>query len=691
MRQLCLHAIVEGETLKNRMRQYVSQSTEAYAGRVATAFATRLNRLRTLHGRTTEPSDALWEDRLVHNASSVTLGVHELSVLKKGLNFAVCPMVIPKTDFIASVESAIASCTPEDKAFVRKKASTALNQARIPKCNLSSDETKALKRLREEEAIIILPADKGKATVVLDRSTYQQKLRDLLDEGPYRSVQRDPGSRLRRELHRKLIPAVNDGRLSRVELLRLCPTHFQTPHLFGLPKVHKTGLPLRPIVSMKDSLLAPISRALAVIMRPFVLCDSYIKDSEDLVQHLSSRTLDDGEFASLDVESLFTNVPIPETLEVFERLLRDDSLLSERTIFTVEEIVDLSRFVLTSCYFMHFDGLFVQTDGVAMGSSLGPVAANVFMAHFEGLALREAAQRGFRTPSLWLRYVDDVLIHWGHSEDELHTFLRFINDLRPTIRFSSEREVNGELPFLDVLLRNSDGVLSFGIYRKPTHTDHYLHRTSAHPSSVFKGILRTLSIRAQRVCSGRQLQEEKRHLRRVFLRNGYNNMEISRGLRKIPCRRTLNPTGRRHPLPYLPGVSDRISRVLRDVGVLTSLKPVSTLRSLLVKKRPAPPRVLGSVYSIKCSNCPWRYVGETGRTLQERQKEHARAIKEMDVQRSEVARHAVEDGHEVEVSGMEVIDKESSWRRRVVKEALWTRKLKASNKVMHELGHAWKL
>ena len=63
----------------------------------------------------------------------------------------------------------------------------------------------------------------------------------------------------------------------------------------------------------------------------------------------------------------------------------------------------------------------------------------------------------------------------------------------------------------------------------------------------------------------------------------------------------------------------------------------------------------------------------------------------MDVQRSEVARHAVEAGHEVEVKDMEIVDRESNWKKRLVKEALWTRKLGGSNKVMHELGHAWKL
>lgn len=698
VRESCLYTILENEDLANRVRQYFSAALASFRTRSSACFESRLNRLRILHGQRDEPSvgqrDApsvdLWEERLVHNASSATLDEQELSVLRKGLNYAVCPRSVPKSDLIASVESAIVSCTNEEKAFVRRKAAAALEKARVPQPNLTSEENEALKRLREREDVIILPADKGKATVILDRAEYQRKLRSLLDDGPYRPAQRDPGPKLRRDLRSVLVRAVDEGRLTRAEHIRLCPTHFQTPHIFGLPKVHKAGLPLRPIVSLRDSVLAPISRVLAAVMKPFVHCDSYIRDSEDLVQNLRSRGLTGGEFASLDVESLFTNVPVSETLDIFERLLREDSTLRHRTFLSVEEILDLSRLVLTTCYFKHFDGFFVQTDGVAMGSSLGPVAANVFMAHFENMALRESLHAGFYAPSMWLRYVDDVLIYWTHTEVDLLNFVRFLNEVRPSIRFSLERQVDDKLPFLDVLICNRQEGLSFEVYRKPTHTDLYIRRSSAHPASVFKGVVRALGVRAQRVCSRQRLPEEMRHLRKVLRRNGYGEAEITRGLRKAPIRRPADPTDRRHSLPYFPGVSERISKVLREVGVLTALRPVRTLRSLLVKKRPEPSRIFGSVYSIKCMSCPWLYVGETGRSVEERGKEHARAVRCMDVQRSEVARHVIEDGHDVDVSGVSILDKEDNWRRRIVKEALWTRRLGARNKVMHELGHSWK-
>ena len=312
------------------------------------------------------------------------------------------------------------------------------------------------------------------------------------------------------------------------------------------------------------------------------------------------------------------------------------------------------------------------------------------MSHFETLALSEAPQRGFSTPILWLRYVDDVLAYWTHSQDALRSFVLFLNTLRSTIRFSLERETNGELPFLDVLIQSGSDGLSFTVYRKPTHTDLYIRRTSAHPPNVFKGVVRAMNMRAHRVCSRERLPAEKRHLRTAFLRNGYSEAEIARGLR-TPREREPNMPRRRFPLPYLPGVSDRIARILGEVDVLTAMRPTNTLRSMLVRKRPAPPLVLGSIYNIECSTCAWNYVGETGRTIEERKKEHLRAVREMDVQRSEVARHVIEDGHDVDVKGMRLIEKEKNWKKRVIKEALWTKKLSSSNKVMHDLGQVWTL
>ena len=99
--------------------------------------------------------------------------------------------------------------------------------------------------------------------------------------------------------------------------------------------------------------------------------------------------------------------------------------------------------------FFSFEGEFYeQTTGVAMGSSLSPIVANLFMEKFE----KEALDSYPLKPSRWKRYVDDTNVVWPHGEDELRKFLSHLNSISPNIKFTMELEENGSIPFLDVLL-----------------------------------------------------------------------------------------------------------------------------------------------------------------------------------------------------------------------------------------------
>lgn len=134
-----------------------------------------------------------------------------------------------------------------------------------------------------------------------------------------------------------------DGRLSRSFLLSLCPTHFQTPHLFGLLKVHKPGVPLRPIVSQINCLFSQLSRYLSNVLKPLMMnSKSYVLNSQDLKDKLlSDSCIMDGSLISFDVESLFSNVPVDGALDAFRRVLSSDDSFSIRSIFTINEFLEL--------------------------------------------------------------------------------------------------------------------------------------------------------------------------------------------------------------------------------------------------------------------------------------------------------------------------------------------------------------
>ena len=85
---------------------------------------------------------------------------------------------------------------------------------------------------------------------------------------------------------------------------------------------------------------------------------------------------------------------------------------------------------------------------------------------------------------------------WSHGLTE--ELLHHLNGVRPTIKFTVEQEEDGTLPFLNTLLRRrEDGSLDVSVYRKPTHTDRYLHFESHHPTLVKRGVVRCLDDRAR--------------------------------------------------------------------------------------------------------------------------------------------------------------------------------------------------
>ena len=101
------------------------------------------------------------------------------------------------------------------------------------------------------------------------------------------------------------------------------------------------------------------------------------------------------------------------------------------------------------------------------------------MEEFQERAIATATYK----PKIWKRYVDDTFTVLG--KDYVDGFLQHLNSQQPTIRFTMEIEKDNTIPFLDTSVsRDSNGLLTTTVYRKPTHTDQYLAYDSHHPQPV---------------------------------------------------------------------------------------------------------------------------------------------------------------------------------------------------------------
>ena len=148
--------------------------------------------------------------------------------------------------FISAIELACQKLTEQDAQELRAEVNIMLRRAKPPKSNISREEKKALKELREDQDRMVCTADKGVAFVVMDKKEYQEKVEGLLATLAYRNIKVDPTNKLKAQLIQKLRRIKRETNLGDNEYRSMYPTDCTAPKFYGLPKIHKTGTPLGP-------------------------------------------------------------------------------------------------------------------------------------------------------------------------------------------------------------------------------------------------------------------------------------------------------------------------------------------------------------------------------------------------------------------------------------------------------------
>jgi hypothetical protein len=546
-----------------------------------------------------------------------------------------------------------------------------LRKAKVPKSNITSTERAAIKSLRANKTLTIIPADKGRVTVLMDKSEYQQKLeQQLADKNTYQKLPKNPTAKYKDKLTTIICAWQNSETPIPIHLKRqLQPTAQETPKLYGTPKVHKAEMPLRPIVSSTGSIAYGAAKVVANILGPLVgKSKHHIKNSQDFVNTIKDLKIPPGwTMVSFDVKSLFTCVPIDEALAAAKKRLKKDKNLKDRTPLSAERVLQLLEYCLTNTYFQYREEFYQQTQGAAMGSPVSPIVANLFMEEFEKEALKTAKH----PPTIWLRYVDDTFV--VVQEQYVEEFTNHINARNKSIEFTIERPTNGTLPFLDCLVHhNPDYSIKTTVYRKPTHTDQYLNFDSHHHLAHKRSVVNTLLNRADLIVTNPDDREkEKQHVRAVLKDNGYLPWTLTPHQRKektttAPRRQYVNtyPTG----IPYIQGVSDELGQIYKRHNIKTFQKPYNSIRSLLVKPKDPTKDCdkCGLIYGLKCS-CGETYVGETARAFGIRVKEHQKRI---GTNITAMGEHLRDTGHQLDTDSNKIIARESGFWSRKYREAI---------------------
>ena len=366
--------------------------------------------------------------------------------------------------------------------------------------------------------------------------------------------------------------------------------------------------------------------------------------------------------ASFDVTSLFTNIPLHETIDIiiseifenpqysnliecfrnekyFKCFLPDNE--SEISYFNKDQIREFLELATFDNYFFFSDTIYKQNDGVAMGSPLGPHLANIFMGFMEKRWLQECPI-DFK-PVLYRRYVDDTFLLFK-SDSHFDLFLNYLNSKHPNISFTCDKEENNILPFLDIKIKRTENEFITSIYRKPTFTGLLSKYYAFSPKQNKENLIYTLTVRAFRICSNYfQLDEELQFLKKVLQANGYPlkfiEYTIGKMLKKlykpIDFKETLNynvPKAKIYFSTYYLGdlskqmandIKKIVGQSFPQIQLLIIFKAHSTIGGHFRLKDKQPQMIRSNViYKYTCQCCKAFYIGKTDRQLGVRICEH---------------------------------------------------------------------
>ena len=386
-------------------------------------------------------------------------------------------------------------------------------------------------------------------------------------------------------------------------------------------------------------------------------------------------------------------------MDVVKEGLKNNETLGERTDWEVEDISNLPDLFKT------LDGkVYFQRDGLPIGKSISKPMAGIYMHWFEKEYVFNEDSRFKGNIVFWKRQMDDVFFVWRGKKEDLELFVWMLNGKENRVQFTLEIEKDNFLPFLDVGITKSKGKLITTVYRKPTHTQQYIHWNSNHPKNMLLGVLKGLIHRAHVLCDRKEdLLEELELLKNVFISNGYPEKLVLKTMKESWAKETLKAVlvGIEQEVevitrekaffevlhaPYVKGFTEGLQRSLRELNIGVVPKKGETLYSHVckLKQKKEKDEHKDVIYSVPCGTCGVRYVGETGQHYCDRRSQHQRDIKNKKVTNGFYSHMKKSGGHQIEWGKCVFLDKEKNWRRRKIKEAIYINAINPTESMVHQ-------
>jgi hypothetical protein len=536
--------------------------------------------------------------------------------------------------------------------------------------NLPAATGRGIQSLRRDQDRVIVRADKANAVVVLDVRIYEEALLSTLEPPIYEEIPEDTSSKYAKEFSAELLNAFAGpvgGRIRRDERLKredpdrfsaykaLQRSHGRPGSYYGLVKTHKwprhpqteeervqciENLKLRPICPgfrcVDGAMAKHLNLCLKALPRPRLSIQSPLEVLEMLKEynHMAGHCL----LLSLDVEAMYPSIPVDRACDYIYELLQEHKEKLKRvsylTPYQVIKFLKMSIYnTVAAVRLGGRDRFFRQCQGLAMGKAYSPVVADLFMGFWENDLTDTASAVNVQVVTA-CRYMDDYLVLCQGSMEDICDWVAALNRKDPNIRVSHEMEKDCQLPYLDIWIRRHSTGFTTSVYRKACNTEQVVPFHSFTDSRYLRSAINSDVVRAWRYCQTPDgLRSELAHIHRKFFAGGYPAATIQSTMRETLQRielkaRALPYHQPRAPMtvsfPFFGNQFYALRRLAARIGIRIVARPGKTLSSLLCSKQKYRlPRLQesGVVYSIQCE-CGHLYVGETGRELSHRVREH---------------------------------------------------------------------
>lgn len=539
----------------------------------------------------TKPGNIYFNAKAFKNFTEIPIPENVAIILSMGPKFSV-PVYYNSNDFKELKEAALlindSFGNPNTKETIREHIINHIKKYDETQYSKHSSDTtdffhKALKDtkqfLQSNPNIIVTQADKANCTIIMERTTYTNKVENLLRNIDNYAPLTNTSTAAYMSMNQKILDKMTKSNLiSKTTAAVAKITEDKPASMYAFIKTHKEDAPPRPIVNTKGSMGYAAAEAVTNILNKGKEIGKYnVTNSTHAVETISNTDVcPDEKFQSFDVIDMFTNISTNRAITSVRKRQKKLNLNNEQMAIIIEVIA----FVCQKSTEITFNGrYFKQIKGLKMGSSLSPILADFVMED-----LLDQAFLTLERPIMIMKYVDDIL--FIATEEEGKKLLDNLNNADKHIKFKHEIEMDGKINYLDFTIINGN---SFRVttkwYQKQIASGRFLTFLSNHPKSVTINTAIAFVLTMLRNSDTIYHEETIERAKRLMYINSFPNDTIehiiTKASNKYMTQTELNESQQTQgetsqygmSVPHIPGLTGRIIKEL-DTNRITPARPM---------------------------------------------------------------------------------------------------------------------